>query len=108
MKRTPVKKAAGFALGTAMIGVLSSAALAAPDASPFGMKTLSSGYMVADNLEGSCGGMKTKKGKHGEGKCGGMKTKEGKCGGMKGGEGKCGGSKMPSMLDCTYDEDLCG
>jgi uncharacterized low-complexity protein len=49
---------------------------------PFAIKSLSSGYQVADNHE------KAKDGKCGEGKCGeGMKKemKDGKCG-----EGKCG------------------
>jgi uncharacterized low-complexity protein len=70
---------------------------------PFAIKSLSSGYQVADNHEkakdgkcgegkcgeGKCGeGMKKemKDGKCGEGKCGhGDKAKDGKCG-----EGKCG------------------
>ncbi len=53
---------------------------------PFAIKSLSSGYQVADNHAD-----KTKDGKCGEGKCGDSmkktdaKTKDGKCG-----EGKCG------------------
>ncbi len=51
---------------------------------PFALKSLSSGYQVADNHAD-----KTKDGKCGEGKCGhgdkDAKAKDGKCG-----EGKCG------------------
>ncbi len=78
---------------------------------PFAIKSLSSGYQVADHHEksadGKCGegkcsaemkkemGEKAKDGKCGEGKCSaemkkemGAKAKDGKCG-----EGKCGADK---------------
>jgi len=116
MKKSPIRTAMGMALGTAMIGALSVSTNASADASPFQMKTLSSGIVVAGGEgrcgEGKCGGSKkTKEGKCGEGKCGSKKSSkksmEGKCG-----EGKCGGSKAPMSqgfaVDCVYDEDMCG
>lgn len=62
---------------------------------PFGMKSLSSGYMVAEKAaEGKCGEGKCGEKKCTEAKCGEAKAacekkaKEGKCG-----EGKCGEKK---------------
>ena len=72
---------------------------------PFAIKTLSSGYMVADNHggeskmedgacgEGKCGSSMKKKSKAKEGNCGGEKAKEAKCGAEKAKEGNCGGEK---------------
>ncbi|NND65470.1 MAG: low-complexity protein [Gammaproteobacteria bacterium] len=71
----PITLAVGAALASSMVSI----SVANATANPFGMTTLSSGYMSADCMcEGKCG----------EGKCGGDKDKEGKCG-----EGKCGGDK---------------
>jgi uncharacterized low-complexity protein len=67
---------------------------------PFAIKSLSSGYQVADNHE------KAKDGKCGEGKCGeGMKKemKDGKCG-----EGKCGEGMKKEMKDGKCGEGKCG
>ena len=95
--------AAGAVLALGLAG--GSAAQA--DANPFAVTELGSGYMVAANAEGKCGGAE----KSGEGKCGGSdksekrdKATEGKCaakkdGGeadKKGGEGKCGEGKCAS------------
>ena len=83
----PLALAVGAALATSM----AAATVAKADASPFGLTSLSSGYMVDVGEgkcgEGKCGGEKKAEGKCGEGKCGGEKGAEGKCG-----EGKCGGS----------------
>ena len=64
---------------------------------PFAIKSLSSGYQVADNhadkaKDGKCGDGKCGAGKAKDGKCGEdmKKTKDGKCGEGKCGEGKCG------------------
>ena len=75
---------------------------------PFAIKSLSSGYQVADHHE------KMKDGKYGEGKCGaemkkemGDKAKDGKCG-----EGKCGAEMKKEMSDKAHDgkcgEGKCG
>ncbi len=90
------------------------------DTNPFSAKTVTT-TTLADNHEGSCGGMKKdetvkegmKKEDMKEGKCGGMKTvvegkavgmKEGKCGSHKGmKEGKCGEHKMKG-----HKEGKCG
>ena len=101
-------KPVALAIGTTFAASLAGTSVANAADNPFGMTKLSSGYMVAQEAEGKCGGkkaegegkcgegMKTKEGKCGEGKCGEgmMKSKEGKCGeGMKEKEGKCGGQK---------------
>ena len=66
---------------------------------PFAIKSLSSGYQVAEHHE------KTKDGKCGEGKCGAEmkkegaeKTKDGKCG-----EGKCGADMKKEGAEKTKD-----
>jgi uncharacterized low-complexity protein len=74
------------------------------DQSPFAMRDLGKGYLVAENHEGKCG----------EGKCGGSKTVEGKCG-----EGKCGskqkneaegksGGEQKSHAEGKCGEGKCG
>ena len=89
MSNKTVMKPLSVAIGAAFITSLAGASVANAAENPFGMSQLSSGYQVADNAEGKCGGsMKDKEGKCGEGK---MK-KEGKCG-----EGKCGADKMKKM-----------
>lgn len=77
---------------------------------PFALKSLASGYQVADAhdakaADGKCGTgkcgtaekakeMKMKDGKCGTGKCGSAeKMNEGSCGGEKAKEGSCGGEK---------------
>jgi uncharacterized low-complexity protein len=87
------KKPLVIAMGATFAAALSAAPVANADTSPFGMKSLSDGYMqLAEGKcgEGKCGEGKAKKeGKCGEGKCGeGKAKKEGKCG-----EGKCGEGK---------------
>lgn len=67
---------------------------------PFAIKSLSSGYQVADHHE------KGKDGKCGEGKCGeGMKKemKDGKCG-----EGKCGHEDKAKSSEGKCGEGKCG
>ena len=69
---------------------------------PFAMKSLSSGYQVADHHEekmkdgkcgaGKCGASKNTE-KAAEGKCGAEKAAEGKCGTEKAAEGKCSAEK---------------
>jgi uncharacterized low-complexity protein len=90
-------------VGAALVGSLSSMAVAAQD-NPFGASQLDRGYMLLAGMEegkcgeGKCGEAMKTEGKCGEGKCGEAmkaeaegdetKEKEGKCG-----EGKCGGEK---------------
>ena len=69
---------------------------------PFAIRSLSSGYQVADHHE------KMKDGKCGEGKCGaemkkemGDKMKDGKCG-----EGKCGAEMKKEMGDTMKDSKM--
>jgi uncharacterized low-complexity protein len=92
-------KSIALAVGGAFALTLGTAVIAATD-NPFEIKTLSSGYQVADNHaekgadgkcgEGKCGAeKKAADGKCGEGKCGAeKKAADGKCG-----EGKCGAEK---------------
>ena len=82
-------KAVALAVSSAFLLTVGTTAVNAASENPFAIKSLSSGYQVADNHAD-----KAKDGKCGEGKCGaemkdGAKTdakmKDGKCG-----EGKCG------------------
>jgi uncharacterized low-complexity protein len=101
-------KAVALAVTSAFVLSIGAATISAAE-NPFAIKSLSSGYQVADNHadkakdgkcgEGKCGAemkkdgaAKAKDGKCGEGKCGAemkkdgaAKAKDGKCG-----EGKCG------------------
>lgn len=65
---------------------------------PFAMKSLSSGYQVADHHE-----EKMKDGKCGAGKCGAEKAKEGKCSAEKATEGKCSAEKAAEGK-CSADK----
>ena len=68
---------------------------------PFALKSLSSGYQVADNhtkaKDGKCGtgkcGANKKSEKAHEGKCSAEKAAEGKCSAEKAAEGKCSAEK---------------
>ncbi len=69
---------------------------------PFALKSLSSGYQVADNQTkakdgkcgtGKCGANMKKSEKVAEGNCSAEKAHEGKCGGEKTVEGKCSADK---------------
>jgi uncharacterized low-complexity protein len=83
------------ALGTTFAVTLAASPMANAAENPFSVTAFDTGYMVAGDAEGKCGGDKGT-----EGKCGGDKgtegkDAEGKCGGDKGkdAEGKCGGDK---------------
>jgi uncharacterized low-complexity protein len=65
---------------------------------PFAIKSLSSGYQVADHHE-----EKMKDGKCGTGKCGAEKTTEGKCSADKAAEGKCSADKAKEG-SCSADK----
>jgi uncharacterized low-complexity protein len=105
-------KSIALAVGGAFALTLGTAAIAATD-NPFEIKTLFSGYQVADNHaekgadgkcgEGKCGAeKKAADGKCGEGKCGAeKKAADGKCG-----EGKCGAEKKAADGKCG--EGKCG
>ena len=106
-------KTLSLVLGGAFAASVAVAPLAGAAENPFAVKSLSSGYMVADNLDGD----KMNDGKCGTGKCGSsmkkkkaeaaaagkpmegdggaeMKAKEGNCGAeKKAKEGNCGASK---------------
>jgi uncharacterized low-complexity protein len=94
-------KPVALAIGTTFAASLAGTSVANAADNPFGMTKLSSGYLVAEEAEGKCGGKKAEdEGKCGEGKCGegkGAHTHkagvEGKCGEGKCGEGKCGEGK---------------
>ena len=82
---TTSTKAVALAVSSAFVLSIGTVALNAAE-NPFAIKSLSTGYQVADHHE------KAKDGKCGEGKCGAEmkkegaeKAKDGKCG-----EGKCG------------------
>ncbi|MGI8740553.1 MAG: HvfA family oxazolone/thioamide-modified RiPP metallophore [Gammaproteobacteria bacterium] len=83
MSKKSTMKPLAAAIGSAVVASLAAVSYVQADQNPFGMSTLSSGYMVADHhKEGICG----------EGKCGEDKKGEGKCGEGKCGEGKSGES----------------
>lgn len=102
------QKTVSLAIGSAFALSIAAANVNAAE-NPFALKSLSSGYQVADHHEkdtdGKCGagkcGSSMKKEAEGkcsaekahEGKCGGDKNTEGKCSAEKAHEGKCGGEK---------------
>jgi uncharacterized low-complexity protein len=96
------KKSIALAVGGAFALSLSATTVSAAE-NPFAIKTLSSGYQVADNHAD-----KTKDGKCGEGKCGAeKKAADGKCGAdKKAHDGKCGADKKGADGKCG--EGKCG
>ena len=76
MSKSTLNKSLSIAMGATFAAAMTASPVASADTNPFGMQSMSSGYMQV--AEGKCG----------EGKCGGKKAKEAKCG-----EGKCGGKK---------------
>jgi uncharacterized low-complexity protein len=90
-------KTIAMVIGGAFVALAATGVSAAEN--PFAIKTLSSGYMVADaekGAEGKCGAGKCgaeKKDKAKEGSCGGDKAKEGSCHADKAKEGSCSGEK---------------
>lgn len=98
------KKSLALAVSGAFLLSVGAASVTAAE-NPFAIKSLSSGYQVADNHAD-----KTKDGKCGEGKCGkdkAEKMKDGKCG-----EGKCGADKAEKKMEKAKDgkcgEGKCG
>jgi uncharacterized low-complexity protein len=117
MQTSKIKKSLVIAMGASFAATVSAAPMTNIDSNPFGMQSLSNGYMqVADkNMgEGNCGGNK----KAAEASCGGKaKTPaEGNCGGKqkKATEGNCGGnkntttSKGNNMPEGKCGEGKCG
>ncbi len=113
---TTSTKAVALAVSSAFVLSISATTVSAAE-NPFAIKSLSSGYQVADNHadkakdgkcgEGKCGAEKAKDGKCGEGKCGADKAKDGKCG-----EGKCGAEMKKEGAEKAKDgkcgEGKCG
>lgn len=107
------KKTLALVIGGAFAATLGTAQLANATDNPFALKTLSSGYMVADNHEG---GEKMKDGKCGTGKCGAnmkkKKAEEGNCGAKESKEGSCGADKKAKEGNCGAEkkdkEGSCG
>ena len=101
---TTSTKAVAFAVSSAFALSIGAATINAAE-NPFAIKSLSSGYQVADHHE------KAKDGKCGEGKCGhgdkDAKAKDGKCG-----EGKCGAEMKKEGAEKAKDgkcgEGKCG
>ena len=96
-------KAVALAVSGAFLLTIGASAVNAASENPFAIKSLSSGYQVADNHAD-----KAKDGKCGEGKCGhgdkDAKAKDGKCG-----EGKCGADKKDSAkTDAKAKDGKCG
>jgi uncharacterized low-complexity protein len=96
------KKTLAVVVGSAFMASVAATAVNAAE-NPFALKTLSSGYMVAEHHEkmkdgkcgtGKCGAEMKDKAK--EGSCGGDKAKEGSCHADKSKEGSCGGDKAKS------------
>lgn len=101
---TTSTKAVALAVSSAFALSVGAATINAAE-NPFAIKSLSSGYQVADHHE------KAKDGKCGEGKCGhgdkDAKAKDGKCG-----EGKCGAEMKKEGAEKAKDgkcgEGKCG
>ncbi len=135
MSEKKIVKPLALAVGAALAGTFAISGTVNADAidSPFEMSSLSVGYMLGEEGEGSCGGDKgeekegegscgegscggDKEGeghdKEGEGSCGeaGDKEGEGSCGeaGDKEGEGSCGGDKEGEGHDKEDAEGSCG
>lgn len=93
------QKSIALALGGAFALSMAATTVNAAE-NPFALKTLSSGYQVADHHEekmkdgkcgtGKCGAEK----KAGEAKCSAEKAGEAKCSAEKAGEAKCSAEKM--------------
>ena len=85
------QKTISLAIGGAFALSIAATSIQAAE-NPFTLKSLSSGYQVADNHDA-----KTKDGKCGTGKCGSSKkmekAHEGKCSAEKAAEGKCSAEK---------------
>jgi uncharacterized low-complexity protein len=106
------KKTLALVLGGAFAATVGMTPVANAAENPFALKTLSSGYMVADHHEG---GEKMPDGKCGTGKCGSdmkkKKAEEGNCGAKEGKEGSCGADKKGKEGSCGADkskEGNCG
>lgn len=92
------QKSIALALSSAFALSMAATPVSAAE-NPFAIKTLSSGYQVANHHE-----EKMQDGKCGTGKCGAeKKTSEGKCGGDKAKEGSCGGDKAKEG-NCSADK----
>jgi uncharacterized low-complexity protein len=109
MMMNKTQKTLSLAIGGALALSVAATTVNAAE-NPFALKSLATGYQVADAhdakaADGKCGTgkcgtaekakeMKMKDGKCGTGKCGSAeKMKEGTCGGEKAKEGSCGGEK---------------
>jgi len=92
------QKTIALAIGSAFALSVAATTVNAAGSNPFAMKSLSSGYQVADNHED-----KMKDGKCGAGKCGAEKAKEGKCSAEKAAEGKCSAEKATEGK-CSADK----
>jgi uncharacterized low-complexity protein len=84
--KSPSSKAVALAVSSALVLSIGAATVSAAE-NPFAIKSLSSGYQVADHHE------KAKDGKCGEGKCGAEMKKEGAKTDAKAKDGKCGEGK---------------
>lgn len=93
------KKTLAIVVGSAFAASVAATAVHAAE-NPFALKSLSSGYMVADGHD------KMKDGKCGTGKCGAEmkdKAKEGSCGADKAKEGSCHADKAKEG-SCSADK----
>jgi uncharacterized low-complexity protein len=101
------QKTIALAIGGAFALSVAATTVSAAE-NPFAMKSLSSGYQVADHHEekmkdGKCGAGKCGAEKAKEGKCSAEKAKEGKCSAEKAAEGKCSADKMKEGK-CSADK----
>lgn len=96
------KKSMAVVIGSAFVASIAATSVNAAE-NPFAIKSLSSGYMVAE-------ADKAKDGKCGTGKCGADKKAEGSCGADKAKEGSCNADKAKEGA-CNADkakEGSCG
>ena len=96
------KNSMAVVIGSAFVASIAATSVNAAE-NPFAIKSLSSGYMVAE-------ADKAKDGKCGTGKCGADKKAEGSCGADKAKEGSCNADKAKEGA-CNADkakEGSCG
>lgn len=97
------KKSMAIVIGSAFVASVAATTVSAAE-NPFAIKSLSSGYMVAEkDAEGKCGSGKCGAEKKAEGSCSADKAKEGACSADKAKEGACNADKAKEG-SCSADK----
>lgn len=99
------KKSMAVVIGSAFVASIAATTVNAAE-NPFALKSLSSGYMVAEAdkaKDGKCGTGKCGANKKAEGSCSADKAKEGSCHADKAKEGSCSADKAKEG-SCSADK----